>query len=210
MISKRKIRFAFTIQEGRNAGLTSGSWFVKTHVEDVYIAGKAISGIWKVSLHGDQAWRLALTSEHVKTGEPPQLPNELDRAGWTFQPPPFVDGRRLAFAIAATRGALLPIGLDEQDLHIAVEDRWDQLTVAYLWMTEPAVELDRPARRIGEPLLLASGRRVWLTAGVERVAGEPEPIAVGSMVEPMTQDAHGVTAPGLMLKGVRLQLPTGQ
>ena len=204
MSKKPMLRFAFTIAEGPNAGLTSGPWRAWTKGEDCYITPRAPDDVWKVSLHSDVAWRLAMTSEHVASGELPHLPEGVDRAMWKFKPTEFVDGRRLAFAIATTRAALLPGALIETDLHIAVRDRWDEVTVAYFWMTEPDVELSGVDRRVGEPLLLQSGRRLWLSAGVEQVSGEPEPMADGAVIVPMSPENDDVAAPGLMIKGVRL------
>lgn len=204
MSKKPMLRFAFTISEGPNAGLTSGPWRAWTKGEDCYIVPKAPDDVWKVSLHGDAAWRLAMTSEHLASGQLPHLPEGVDRAMWKFEPTEFVAGRRLAFAIATTRSAMLPGALSEADLHIAVRDRWDEVTVAYFWMTEPGVELDGVDRMVGDPLLLQSGRRLWMSAGVERVLGEPEPMAHGAMIVPMTPENDDVAAPGLMIKGVRL------
>jgi hypothetical protein len=113
---KPTIRFAFTIKDGPNAGLTSGTWRAWTHGEDLYIAPEELSKVWKVSLHADAAWRVAMTSEHVREGVEPQLPHGVDRAVWKFRPPPFEDGGRLAFVVAVTRASLLPGVLDERAL----------------------------------------------------------------------------------------------
>lgn len=76
--------------------------------------------------------------------------------------------------------------------------------MAYFWMTEPDVELTNVNRRGGEPLLLQSGRRLWMSASVERVLGEPEPMAHGAVIVPMTPENDDVAASGLMITGVRL------
>jgi hypothetical protein len=199
---KPTIRFAFTIKDGPNAGLTSGTWRAWTHGEDLYIAPEELSKVWKVSLHADAAWRVAMTSEHVREGVEPQLPHGVDRAVWKFRPPPFEDGGRLAFVVAVTRASLLPGVLDERALHIAVKDRWDVLNTVKLWMTEPNVEMEGSSRPLGAPLPLRSGRRVWLSVGTEPVEGNPEPPCVGSIIEPMSPATHEVTAPGVMVKGV--------
>lgn len=204
MASKSRLRFAFTIAEGPNAGLTSGPWRAWTHGEDFYIIPAKPNDVWKVSLHADVAWQLAMTSEHVASGKLPTLPEGLPRNPWTFKPTEFVDGRRLAFAVAVTRAALLPGDLRTSDAHIAVEDRWDEITVGYFWMTEPGIDLSGVNRLVGDPMVLQSGRRVWLVAGTEPIQGEPEPMADGSVVVPMTPGADDVSAPGLMLKGLRL------
>jgi len=157
-----------------------------------------------VSLHGDVAWRIAVTREHMES-DSPLWPKSEDRAPWKFDPPPFVEGRRKAFAIATTRSALLPRELSPRDLRILVEDRWDVMTVAYIWMTEPGVSF--PHRRIiGGPLTLASGRKVWLVADTEAVpGGEEEPQAVGAMLEPMLPETHGVPVAGYLARGVRIK-----
>lgn len=201
-MARPKIAFAFTIEDGRDRGLTSGGWRVWTRHEDTYIVATSLGHVWKTSLHGDSAWRLAVTQEHLATENP--VWTERDRAPWKFAPTPFVDGLRLAYVVAACRHALLPRALDLKEVQIRVEDRWDQLTMAKIWMTEPGLTFDAP-RLIGGPLPLASGRSVWVSADVEELpGGEPEPIAVSSMIEPLWPEEHGVPAPGLLLKGLHI------
>jgi hypothetical protein len=197
------VRFAFTIADGPNAGLTSGGWRIWVRHEDTYITSKSIGGIWKVSLHGDIAWRLAVTKQHQDSPTP--VWTEDDRAPWKFEPTPFVDGVRRAFFIAAFRGSLRRLPMDPRDTHVSVADRWDEVTLVTVCMTEPNVELDAP-RRISEPLQLRSGRRVWLHAHTEDLEGgaEPEPEPVSSMVEPVWPGEHGVPVPGLVLRGVNV------
>lgn len=200
-MARERLRFAFTIPEGPNAGLTCNGWRLWVSGEDTYIAAVSLQGSWKVSLHADEAWQLAVTKEELAKVRPVYAGRE--RAPWRFRPTPFVDGRRLAFVIAVCRSALLPGRLVERERHIAVADRWDQLTMAYVWMSEPEVEV-HGARPVGGPLPLASGRRVWVTAHTQRLeSGEAEPPAVASMVEPMWPPEHDVAAPGIMLRGVR-------
>lgn len=202
-MAKQMLRFAFTIADGPNAGQTSGGWRVWTLKEDTYIAPAGVGHMWKCSLHGDAAWRWAVTTEHIKSGEAPVWP-DADRAPWKFEPPPFVDGRRLAFVICTFRHALLPRPVDPNSLHIRVADRWDEATLAYIWMTEPGVELER-LRPIGDPMMLRSGRRVWVEAGVAPVPdGTDEPQAISSMLEPVVPGPDGPTAPGVFHKGVHV------
>ncbi|MFF8968679.1 hypothetical protein [Streptomyces sp. NPDC014995] len=204
MSKRSKVRFAFTIQHGENRGLTSGSLRVWTSKEDTYMTSVALNGTWKVSLHGEVAWRIAVTAEHLRS-ENPVWPVTEDRAPWKFAPTEFVDGRRLAFVVAASRGALIPGPLDANDTHIAVEDRWDQITMAQIWMTEPDVDLPDGIRLIGGPLPLASGRSVWVTADVQEVPGERESmVASGIMAQPLMPDTHDVSAPGILLRGVHV------
>ncbi|MFJ2222135.1 hypothetical protein ACIOFY_19120 [Streptomyces anulatus] len=205
MSKKRKIRFAFTIQHGENSGLTSGSQRVWTSREDTYLTSVSLSGTWKVSLHAEVAWRIAVTSEHMRS-ENPVLPPGEDRAPWEFSPTEWVNGRRLAFVLAASRGALINRPLETADAHIAVEDRWNQITMAQIWMTEPGVDLPKGVRLIGGPLPLASGRRVWVTADTQDVPGEQEwTVASGIMAEPLLPQTHDVSAPGLLLRGVHVE-----
>lgn len=204
MASKSRLRFAFTIAEGPNAGLTSGPRRAWADGEDFYVIPAKPNDVWKASLHADAAWQLAMTREHVASGELPTLPEGLPRNAWKFKPAEFVDGGRLAFAVAVARSAMLPGELRTGDLHIAVEDRWDKITVGYFWMTEPGVDLAGVERLVGESIVLRSGRRVWLAAGTESVKGEPEPMADGAVVVPMTPEADDVSAPGLMVKGLGL------
>lgn len=200
---KQVLRFAFTILDGPNADLTSGSWRLWVHGEDTYLTPKGLGNIWKVSLHADVAWRIAVTREHMES-ERPVWPKSEDRAPWKFDPTPFVNGCRKAFAIATTRSSLLPQAPSPHDIHITVEDRWDRITVAYVWMTEPDVEL-LASRIIGQPLTLASGRKVWLSAESEAMpGGEEEPQAVSAMLEPMLPESHGVPVPGYLVRGVHL------
>lgn len=200
---KQPLRFTFAITTGPRAVLTTGGWRLWVRGDDTYIADKATGALWKTSLHGDVAWRLAATQEAM-AGDAPPIPPGMDRALWKFDPPPFVNGGRLAFFIAATRGCMRPGRLDSREVVIEVEDRWDQLTHAMVWMTEPTVVLVHP-RVVGGPLQLASGRKVWLTADVQALPPcDPEPIPASSMIEPMWPEKHGVPCPGIIIRGVHL------
>ncbi|WUA08674.1 hypothetical protein OG225_02710 [Nocardia sp. NBC_01377] len=201
MSSRNRLRFAFTIREGQHAGWTSGSWRVWVNKEDTYIAAASIGGIWKASLHGDVAWRIAQTSENARS-ENPIIDPSIGRNLWEFDPVPFEDGGRMAFAIAPLRASYLPREIDTKDVHIAVEDRWDQIAVAYVWMTEPGIDFDAD-RRVGGPLTLTSGRRVWVSAGTEQVDQLEEYDIVGSMIEPTIPGKHDVAAPGFVVRGLR-------
>jgi hypothetical protein len=55
-----------------------------------------------------------MTKEHVASGVEPQLPVGVDRAVWKFKPPPFRDGGRLAFVVAATKASLLSGNVEEK------------------------------------------------------------------------------------------------
>jgi hypothetical protein len=138
-VPKQIIRFAFTINEGPNAGLTSGGWRVWVNKEDTYITPAEAGDTWKCSLHADAAWRWAVTTEHLRSSNP--VWTEPDRAPWKFKPTDFVNGRRLAFVICTFRHALLPLALKPKDLHIPFEDRWDRAILANIWMAEPGVEI---------------------------------------------------------------------
>jgi len=118
----------FTIQSGPNAGLTLSGWRLQVRKEDTYIIAKTVGGIWKTSLHGDVAWRHAMTREHVDSGAPPQLTG--DRAAWRFTPTEYVNGQRLAFVVATARSCFRPETLDTREAQIPVEDRWDRLYLA--------------------------------------------------------------------------------
>lgn len=202
MSKRRKIRFAFTIQHGENSGLTSGPLRVWTSKEDTYLTSVALAGTWKVSLHGEVAWRIAVTAEHLRS-ENPIWPATEDRAPWKFPPTDFIDGRRLAFVVAASRGALISGPLDSADIHIAAEDRWDCITMAKVWMTEPGIEPPNGMRLVGGPLPLASGHSVWVTADSQEVPGKKEySKATGIMAQPLLPGTHDVSAPGFLLRGV--------
>jgi hypothetical protein len=203
-MSQRRVRFAFEILKGPNAGLRSGGWRVWTNNEDTYIAASTFGGVWKGSLHGDVAWRWAMDKRHVQSGLAPTVPSGHDRAPWVWEPTPFANGVRLAFAIAVTRGAMLDRPADPKNQHrIVVEDRWDLLTLAKIWMTEPGVDLPIESL-IEEPMQLSSGRRVWITAGWEELeGGEAEPRCAGAIVEPYTPGVQDVRAPGLLVRGLR-------
>lgn len=197
------IRLAFTIDDGPNAGLTSGGWRVWVHGDSTYIASRGVGGIWKASLHGDTAWQVAVTKEHLASEKPVYAGNP--RAPWVFQPTPFVDGLRLAFVIAITRPSLMPGDIDAADFQVPVRDRWDELTVAYVHMTQAGAHLGGSRRVIAEPLSLDSGRQVWVTWGRERVEPVgPERAPAGAMVEPVWPEQHGVAAPGFVLRGVHV------
>ncbi|MGX1976898.1 hypothetical protein [Streptomyces kronopolitis] len=209
MAKKSKLGFAFTIQSGPRAGLTSGPWRAWTSKEDTYVTSVSLGGTWKISLHGDAAWRIAVTAEHMRQ-ERPVWPKGIDRAPWKFSPTQFHEGRRLAFVIAASRGSLIPGALSDKDIHISVEDRWDLITMAQMWMTEPGVEIPGTWRVVGDALKLASGRRVWIIKETQHVPGDKEEqIAAGIMSEPMLPGTHDVSAPGILLRGVHVQESTG-
>lgn len=204
MSKKKKIRFAFTIQPGGGIPLTSGSLRVWTNKEDTYMTSVALAGTWKVSLHGEVAWQIAATSEHLRS-ENPVWSASQGRAPWKFSPTEWVNGRRLAFVVAASRGALIAAPIESGDVHITAEDRWDRITMAQIWMTEPDVDLPNDARLVGGPLSLASGRKVWVTADTQEVPGEKElVVARGIMAQPLLPETHNVSAPGLLLRGVHI------
>lgn len=83
--------------------MTAEGWRLWVHGDDTYVADKATGARWKTSLHGDVAWRLAVTQEAMARDAAP-IPPGMDRAPWKFDPPPFANGGRLAFFVAATRG----------------------------------------------------------------------------------------------------------
>ncbi|WP_139135475.1 hypothetical protein [Micromonospora tulbaghiae] len=206
MSKTNKIAFRFAIDSGPSTGLGCGSWRVWTskNREDTYIADRGLGGTWKISLHGDVAWRYAVTSEHMRDAEKPVLPTDHDRAPWKFTPPSFTDGRRLSFFIAVTRGAMLPETPDPAAAPILVEDRWDRMSIAEVWMTEPGAGLTDSHTVVGGPLPLPSGRQVWVTRRIVPVHGEPETGIVSAMVEPITHDIAGVSTPGVIIRAVRL------
>lgn len=202
MVKKQSIRFSFTIAEGPNAGLTTGAFKLWTSKEDTYLAPVELGGVWNLSLHADSVWRWAVTSEHMTTPNP--IVPGPGRMAFDYEPVEFEDGRRLAFTICTFRHALLPRELDVKALHVRVDDSWQEVTLAGIWMTEPGVELER-SRPVGDPLMLDSGRRVWVSAWTESVPdGEPEPQAVSSMIEFAMPDKHAVRGPGVFLRGVHL------
>ena len=201
----RRIRFAFAIVAGPNAGLSCAGWRAWTHGDDIYVTTKELGNKWKVSLHGDAAWRLAVTRENAEADDS-VLPPGLDRAPWTFTPPPYVDGHRLAFAIAVPRSALRAEPADPTETVIEVDDRWDRAGIAYLRMTRPGVELadQHRASLVDQPLDLANGCRLWVTSGQERIDPiAPHPPPVGSMIEPIIPAVAGAS-PGLLVRAVHV------
>lgn len=202
MGKQQSTRFTFTIAEGPNAGLTTGAFKLWTRKEDTYLAPVELGGIWKLSLHADSVWRWAVTTEHM-AGQDPIVPGP-GRMAFDYEPVEFDGGRRLAFTICTFRHALLPRELDKKALHVRVNDSWQEVTLAGIWMTEPGVELER-SRPVGEPLILDSGRRVWVSAWTEAVPdGEPEPQAVSSLIEFAMPAKHAVRGPGVFLRGVHV------
>ncbi len=195
-MTKARIEFGFTIRNGTNICLTSGTWRVWVRKEDAYIAPTKLGGMWKCSLRGDL--------EHPSSRNP--VSRRLNRSLWKFVPTPFVNGRRLAFVVCTFRDALLRDFVDQNAMHVAVEDRWDQVNLGCVWMTEPHTDISSTDEcLLGGPLVLASGRRVWVTAKTESISGgKPEPQAIASIIEPTILGAHGVAAPGVIHRGVRL------
>lgn len=203
-MAKAKARFAFAITAGPNAGMACSGWRVWTSREDTYITATSVGSMWKASLHGDESWRIALTAENERS-DSPMLPGGHKNAPWEFERTSFVDGHRLAFAVAAARDAFRPEVVPANETVIPVEDRWDRLPIAYIRMTEPGVQLATDQLHVGGPLPLASGRQVWITAGSEQVApSEPEPVPAGSMIKPLVPAVDGVAAPGLMVVAVNV------
>ena len=199
------MRFTFRVESGPNAGLSCGGWRVWTHGEARYITGKPLKDTWKVSLHGDEWWAAAVTKENAQRRDT-VLPPDLDRSVWRFQPTSFSQGHRIAFAVGVFRHALRPEPVDKSETVIAVPDRWDVLSLALVRMTEPGVDVDPAWAVVGGPLMLASGRRVWVTRSVEAIEPtDPEPVAVGAMIEPVSPETHGVASPGWLVKGVHVR-----
>lgn len=202
-VPAHRIRFAFTIPSGPQEGWTCGGWRVWTHNNDLYITTKDLGGMWKVSLHDEVAWRVAMTKEHANT--PGVVVPGDDRAVWKFDPPPYEDGVQWAFAIVATRSCLRPNHIGADELQLPASDDWVSVNVASLWITEPWVEITSDAGAVAEPLPLANGRSVWMTFRVEHGTPiEPEPIPVSAMIEPQIPGQHEVPVPSLLVRGVHV------
>jgi hypothetical protein len=200
----KRLRYAFAITAGPNAGLSIGGWRIWTRNEDTYTTAKQFGGIWKASLHADKSWRVAMTREHQHSGKVPVLTDGHRNAPWEFAPTAFEDGGRLASVIATFRNALIPQHLDSRDFVVEVADRWDRLTAIYVWMTEPGVTFTA-SNIIGGPLPLSSGRQVWVTFGDEYInPTDPEPTPAGVIIEPQTPEKDGVTAPGFLIRGLNI------
>ena len=205
MTKTPRIRFSFQILQGPSKGLVCGGWRVWTHAEDTYITAKSLRDTWKVSLHGESWWACAVTKENSRRPDT-ILPTELDRSVWTFRPTPFVDGRRLAFAIAVCRHGMLSDTVDPAEEIIEVPDRWDRITIAAVRMTEPGAAPDPSWSIVGEPLHLASGRTVWVTQSTESIEPtQPEPTAAGALIRPLSPETSDVTAPGWLVTGVHIR-----
>jgi len=200
---KNRVRFRFEITDGPNSGLSCPGWRVWTTRDSIYMAGAETGSMWKLSLHGDVAWRYAQTSENRRSPNP-VLPQDHDRAPWTFEPTPFIDGVRHAFAVAVFRHALVAAPPDPSELVLPVDDRWDTVTTLFLQVTEVGTDLETTRSVVREPLPMSAGRRLWLTLDSEFCGGEPEPPAVGTMIEPAAPATHGVAFPGVFVRGVHL------
>lgn len=197
----RRASIGFKIENGVNAGLAHGSWAINTHGEDTYIW--VVKGVLKVSLHGDAAWQVAYTSEHVASGRAPAWPGE-GRTVFPLTPTPFdVHGRRMVLLIAVQRDAMLSHPLPRCDAVISVQDKWDEITVACLWMTEPGVVLEPTERVVAGPLPLRSGRNIWVSqrTDVWTPPERPDLPCVGAIVEPTDWSADGPLAPLLLVRG---------
>lgn len=209
MAKSPRIRFAFRITSGPNAGLTVGRFMVLCHGDDTYVTDADVP-TWKTSLHGDVAWRTAETKESNLSPDA-RLPKGVDRAPWKYTPPEFVDGHRRALVIGVTRGALGPWPVPERYETIEVPDRWDELTKATVWMSEPGVNIPEPPERVGPILELSSGVRVWVGRGHEELEPiDPEPVPASAILEPQVPGIHDVTAPGLLVRGVHLSTSDAQ
>jgi hypothetical protein len=78
------------------------------------------------------------------------------------------------------------------------------MSIAEVWMTESGASLTGAHQLVGGPLPLPSGRQVWVTRRIVPVDSEPETGIVSAMVEPITHDIAGVSTPGAIIRGVRL------
>lgn len=201
---KELIRFCFTTTDASGERLTSDGWRVWVNGEDIYLTAKSVGDKWKVSLHGDKAWRLAVTREHHR--KPDSVWQDPDRAPWKFAPTEFMNGVRRTFAVAVTRSALLPSRpATPKERVLEVPDRWDVLTIVYLWTTEGQASLAEREDLFAGPLEMAGGRQLWLTATCEKLPhGVSEPPSLSAMIEPLWPEKHGVSVPGLLGRGVRL------
>ncbi|NYF15991.1 hypothetical protein HDC37_000805 [Microbacterium sp. AK009] len=201
-----RVRFAFRITDGPNAGLTVGRFIVWCHGNDTYIADGDVPS-WKTSLHGEVAWRTAETKESNRSTDA-RLPEGVDRAPWKYAPPDFVGGHRRAFVIGVTRGALGRWTVPDRYETIQVRDRWDELTKANVWMSQPGTDIPDPPERVGPVLELTNGMRVWVGRGSEELeAIDPEPVPVSAIIEPQIPGVDDVTAPGILIRGVHLAPP---
>ncbi len=195
------IRFTFSIVHGPNAGLNCGQFRVWCGKNDTYIADRETASTWKASLHGDESWRVAETKESHLSSDPKL---HGDRAPWEFTVPPMENGRRLAFVVAVTRGALTLGSAPARYQVIPVEDRWDRIPEVNIWMSEEGVEIPT-SNRVGPVLSLANGRSVWAEWGVEPVpAVEPEPLPASAILKPLVPEKDGVSAPGWIVVGAHL------
>ena len=99
---------------------------------------------------------------------------------------------------------MTPQNFDAKETLIEVADRWDQITLLRVWMTEANVNLEgRPIA--GGPLPLSSGRRVWVTTGAEDVEpNDPEPAPAGQIIVPQSPTVDGVAAPGFLVCGLNI------
>jgi hypothetical protein len=201
----QRIRFAFRLPlDNGSAGLQVGGWRVWTHGESTYIGAKPLRDTWKVSLHADDYWAAAVTSENARRPDT-VLPEGMPRDAWRFEPTPFHDGRRTAFAIGVFRHAFRPEAPDPAETAIDVPDRWDVLALALIRMAEPGVPPEPDEHLIGPLLPLESGRTVWVASALQAVgATEPEPVPASNMIEPVWPGQHDVASPGWLVKGVHI------
>jgi hypothetical protein len=209
MSRSRGVRFAFDVTEGPNAGITSGSWEVKTHGESVYLFAPELMKDWKVALHADSLWMMEITKEAVDLGRREVLPIPGGRGPWKFTPTPIHGGGRLVFAIAVARSALLKRPRSPKGISLSAPDRWDALNVASVWMTDPGVEVSLDGL-VGPAQSLGSGRQVWVTTAVETWGPEDDALNYrGSVIEAWRPETHGVRGPGLMIRGVTVSPDRG-
>lgn len=202
MSRAQKFRFAFTIADGPNRNLTSGPFQVKVRGEDVYLFAEHMGETLKASFHADAAWRVAYTRDHAES-DGSLVPAGHDRVMSEFEPTEFVDGGRIFFGIAFARGALRLLPIDGTHDHVAVNDRWDELTSVVLFMTEPGVGLGPTHQVAGGPLTLRSGRRVWITKQAQSIdPSEPHLPPPSAMLKQLVPGTHDVEAPGWLVVGL--------
>lgn len=198
-------RFNLLITEGPNSGLGAGPWRIWIHKDDIYVASANQVNIVKASLHASGKWRIGYTAEHMQSDQP-LWPRSHDRAAWKFDPPPVVDGVQEAFVIASTRAALRPTPSDSREAVVTIDDRWDVLTGVRVWITEPHIEVAQRERLVfDEPLVLSSGRLVWLQAFAEYTEPrDPVPVPVGQLIRVMIPGQNDVSCPGYLVVDVNV------
>lgn len=186
----------------------AGPWTINVNRNDVYVSVVASRRVMKLSLHCEEErrnpgspWRLAYTTEHVRSGEQPRWGGP-DRCAWEFQPTLWDNGLRPLVVFGVPRQALVTGHIPSGCRVVEAVDDWSTMTYVEIWQTEKGYDLPNWIEPMESPLTLQNGRRVWLGGHSEAQAAAPQIEPDNQLIVPLPQQAVLAGAPFLMVRGL--------